>query len=123
MLNRVGRATVIVGAVGVLWAQAPPEAASGPSHVVQLPFSGRTGQPGGVAVVQNPLPAGLQSVNTITSSVQVQGSYQGSVPSAQAPGPVIALSLDDAVRRGLLYNLGAVGYNQAVRVAEAQRLI
>jgi outer membrane protein TolC len=76
-----------------------------------------------VGIVQNPLPAGLQSVNTITSTVQVQGAYQGSVPSAQAPGAPLSLSLDEAVRRGLQFNLGTVGYNQAVRVADAQRRI
>src|ERR1051325_570569 len=126
MFNIVVRAAAVwaVAACAALNAQtAPPEAGPESSRVVQLPISGRTGQSGGVGVVQNPLPAGLQSVNTITSTVQVQGSYQGSVPSAQAPGAPIALSLDDAVRRGLQYNLGAVGYNQAVRVAEAQRRI
>jgi outer membrane protein TolC len=126
MFNIVVRAAAVwaVAACAALNAQtAPPEAGPESSRVVQLPISGRTGQSGGVGVVQNPLPAGLQSVNTITSTVQVQGSYQGSVPSAQAPGAPIALSLDDAVRRGLQYNLGAVGYNQAVRVAEAQRQI
>jgi outer membrane protein TolC len=127
MSNSVIRTTVIVCAAmafAELRAQtAPPQAGPAPNRVVQLPISGRTGQPGTAGVVQNPLPAGLQSVNTITSTVQVQGSYQGSVPSAQAPGPPLALSLDDAVRRGLQYNLGAVGYNQAVRVAEAQRII
>src|SRR5438309_1969661 len=84
-----------------LYAQTvPPQSVPPPSRPVQQPLSGRTGQPGGVLTVQNPLPAGLQSVNTITSTVQVQGAYQGSVASGQA-GPAIALSLDDAVRRGL----------------------
>jgi outer membrane protein TolC len=63
----------------------------------------------------------LQSVNTITSTVQVQGAYQGSVPSAAAAGPGFALSLDEALRRGLQYNLGAIGYQNSIRQAEGLR--
>src|SRR3954447_509520 len=101
----------------------PPQSVPPSSRPVQLPLSGRTGQPGGVLTVQNPLPAGLQSVNTITSNVQVQGAYQGSVPSAATPGPSLAISLEEAVRRGLQSNLGAVVNQQSVRVAEAVRII
>jgi outer membrane protein TolC len=101
----------------------PPQSVPPSSRPVQLPLSGRTGQSGGVLTVQNPLPAGLQSVNTITSNVQVQGAYQGSVPSAATPGPSLAISLEEAVRRGLQSNLGAVVNRQSVRVAEAVRVI
>src|SRR5262252_1984446 len=104
MFNRVHRATVIVCALAssvAPHAQTVPPQAGTSSHVAPLPLSGRSGQPGAVVNVQNPLPAGLQSVNTITSTVQVQGAYQGSVPSAAAPGASISLTLDDAVRRGL----------------------
>ncbi len=73
----------------------PPEAVPSSSRVAQLPLSGRTGPP----------PA----------------AFQGSASPSPAPGPPIELSLDDAVRRGLQYNLGATGYRQAARVAEAQR--
>ena len=78
---------------------APPQSVPPSSRPMQLPLSGRTAQPGAVVTVQNPLPAGLQSVNTITSNVQVQGAYQGSVPSAQAPGAPLAISLDDFLPR------------------------
>ena len=101
----------------------PPESVPPPDRPLQLPLSGRTGQPGSVVTVQNPLPSGLQSVNTITSNVQVQGSYQGSVPSAQAPGAPMTLSLDEAVRRGLQYNLGTIVNQQGVRTAEALRAL
>jgi outer membrane protein TolC len=94
-----------------------------PSRPVQLPLSGRTSQAGTVVTVQNPLPSGLESVNTITSTVQVQGAYQGSVPSEPVPGPTIALSLDEGLRRGLQYNLGNVGFTNAVRQADALRII
>jgi outer membrane protein TolC len=99
---------------------APPQSVPPTSRPMQLPLSGRTGQAGGVSTVQNPLPAGLQSVNTITSTVQVQGAYQGSVPGA-AVGAPLALSLEEAVRRGLQFNLGAIVNQQNVRLTQAIR--
>jgi outer membrane protein TolC len=92
-----------------------------PERAVQLPLSGRTGEPGAVVTVQNPVPGGVESVNTLSSSVQVQGAYQGSVPSGQAAGAPLTLSLDDAIRRGLQANLGNVGYQNATRQALADR--
>jgi outer membrane protein TolC len=107
-----------------LWGQAPPpESVPLTDRALQLPLSGRTGTPGAVVTVQNPLPSGLQSVNTITSTVQVQGAYQGSVPSAGAAGPPFALSLEEALRRGLQYNLGAIGYQNGIRQAEGVRSV
>ncbi len=102
---------------------APPEAGTQATRAVQLPLSGRAGAAGGVSTVQNPLPGGLQSVNTITSTVQVQGSYQGSVRSAETAGPPLSLSLEEALRRGLQYNLGSVSYQNVVRQAEAARQV
>ena len=55
----------------------PPEVMPPPTRPVQLPLSGRTSQPGSAATVQTPQPGGgAQSVNTINSTVQVQGAYQ-----------------------------------------------
>ena len=107
---------------GILDAQAAATAATAPpAPPVMLPLSGRTGVPGAVVTVQNPVPGGVQSVNTITSTVDVQGAYEGSVPAAGRPGAPLALSLAEAVRRGLEYNLGTVGYQNAVHQAFAQR--
>ncbi|MBV9505068.1 MAG: TolC family protein [Acidobacteriia bacterium] len=94
-----------------------------PARAEQLPLSGRTGSPGGVDTVQNPVPGGAQTVNTLSSNVQVQGAYQGSVPAAQAAGAILPLTLADAIRRGLEYNLGTVGYQNAARQARAQELL
>ncbi|PWU01232.1 MAG: TolC family protein [Terriglobia bacterium] len=104
-------------------AQLGAPAGGGTARAAQLPLSGRTAQQGSVATVQNPLPGGTQSVNTISSSVQVQGAYQGSVAPSVTPGPVLALSLADAIRRGLQYNLGAVSFQNSVRQARAQRVV
>ncbi len=93
----------------------------GTARAAQLPLSGRTGEPGNVATVQSTLPGGAQSVNTITSTLQVQGAYQGSVLSAETPGAPLQLSLAEAIRRGLEYNLGTVGYQNSIREARALR--
>jgi outer membrane protein TolC len=93
----------------------------GSPQAAQLPLSGQTGQPGSVTSVQNVLPSGLQSVNTISSTVQVGGAYQGSVPSAQAPGAPLPLSLAEAIRRGLAYNLGPVGFQNSIRQIQGER--
>lgn len=114
------RVLLLAAICAVLDAQVPPEAGPPPSRATPVSISGRTGQPGGVATVQSTLPGGAQSVNTINSTVQVQGAYQGSVPPSQQPGPVMGLSLDEAIRRGLQYNLGSIGYANAVRLAEGQ---
>jgi outer membrane protein TolC len=116
-MRKLGCAAAVLwmgGAGGVYGQTVPPESGPTGARAVQLPLSGRTGQAGSVQTVQNPLPSGLQSVNTITSTVQVQGAYQGSVPSAAAPGLPLSLSLDAAVKRGLEYNLGAVSNRNSV---------
>ncbi|HEY7388930.1 MAG TPA: TolC family protein [Bryobacteraceae bacterium] len=96
-------------------------AAAGPAvGAVQLPLSGRTGEPGAVVTVQNPIPS-ASTVNTLSSSIEVQGAYQGSVPTSQTPGAPLRLSLADAIRRGLEANLGNVGYKNTVRQALADR--
>jgi outer membrane protein TolC len=108
-------------AAATLSAQSPvPESGPQPTRATQPPLSGRTGQPGSVATVQTALPGGAPSVNNINSTVQVQGAYQGSVPSTLTPGAPMKLSLDEALRRGLETNLGTVGYSLAVRQAQAQ---
>src|SRR5271155_4440817 len=54
-------------------------------------------------------------------ATQQQNPYLGSVP-AKATGTVIQLSLQDAITRGLRYNLGLVESNQASADVRAERL-
>ncbi len=110
-----GTALVLCAA---LQAQVPPESVPAGTRVVQPPLSGRSGQPGSVTATQTAQPGGSAGVDTINSTVQVQGAYQGSVPSAETPGTPLQLSLDEAVRRGLQYNLGPVGFQQLIRQAQ-----
>ncbi len=74
-----------------------------------------------VIATQTPVPGTTSSVNTLNTTVQVQGPYSG---SARSDKPFSgALSLREAVGRGLEYNLGAVGLNTAVRQSQAQARI
>ena len=102
---------------------ATPLSAQSSSTPIQLPASGRGLQPGSVGTTQSTVNAGGQnSVNLIDSSVNIQGSYLGSVPAGTATDAVISLSLPEALRRALDYNLGVVSVTEGVRQARAQRL-
>jgi outer membrane protein TolC len=93
------------------------------STPIQLPVSGRGLQPGSVGTTQSTVNAGGQnSVNLIDSSVNIQGSFQGSVPTGTATDTTISLSLPEALRRALDYNLGVVSVTEGARQARAQRL-
>jgi outer membrane protein TolC len=100
----------------LLQAQAPPPQATPP---VELPLSGRGGQGGSVNTVQTPVPGVTSSVNTLNTSVQVEGPYAGSVSGAAKPFSG-KLPLREAVGRGLEYNLGTEGLTQAMRQARGQ---
>jgi len=99
----------------------PPNAGQAP-RAQPLPLSGRP-QTGSVVPVQTPVAGGgPNSVNAINTSIQVQGPYQGSTPNGTVAAQPLALTLLDAVQRGIRYNLGAIGASDASRQARAQRL-
>jgi outer membrane protein TolC len=64
----------------------------------------------------------MQTPAGSNTSVQIQGAYQGSVANGTRSPAVFPLSLEDAIKRGLQYNLGAIGAGEAARQARAQRL-
>ncbi len=97
-------------------AQAPPPQGT---PAAQLALSGRGGQSGSVNTVETPVPGVTSSVNTLNTSVQVQGPYAGSVAGTAKPFSG-KLSLRDAVGRALEYNLGTEGLTQAMRQARGQ---
>ena len=79
---------------------------SGPTRPQQVPLSGRTGATAGVTVQQQPV-GGDNSVDTISTTVQVGGNYAGSTPAADATGNSgRSLTIAEAIQRGLLFNLG-----------------
>ncbi len=59
-------------------------------------------------VNQSVIPNGQASVNSINTSVQVSGPYSTSIPAPDANGGPLTLTIDEAIRRGLTYNLGAI---------------
>jgi outer membrane protein TolC len=101
----------------------PAPAAAPVTQADQLPLSGRSPQGGGVTVIQSPVPGTTTSVNTINPSIQVQGPYTGSTPSTQAVPFSGRLTLQDAMDRGVAFNLGPVGLNELLRQASAQARI
>ena len=107
-----------LGLAGELQAQFGPPPASGQTSRVQpLPTSGR---PSAGSVSTTQVPPGSNS--TIQPTTQVQGAYQGSAAHGTPDPKVLSLTLEDAIKRGLQYNLGAIGAGEAARQARAQRL-
>jgi outer membrane protein TolC len=100
-------------------AQAPPFEPTR-TQPQQLPLSGNTST-GSVTTGQTTV-ASVPGVNTLSSSIQIQGGFQGSVPTGVATKDTLLLSLDEAIKRGLAYNLGMIGAQQEEHYARAQRM-
>ncbi len=96
---------------------APP--ASTPSATI-LPASGRNNQGGSVSAAEQPVPGTTTSVNTLNPSIAISGPYSGSMRSTVAMPFTGKLSLADALKRALSYNLGGVGLQHMLGQAEAQ---
>src|SRR5262249_54752013 len=81
--------------------------------------------PGGytppVATPSAPAPS-ARTPSAPVPSGQAQSPFQGSVPTGQATGTTLALTLKDAFNRALQYNLGAIQSGQNTRSARAERL-
>lgn len=105
-----------------LHAQSPSQQVTGPTSATPLPLSGQAPTSGGVTVTQGTTSAGGgNTVNTIQSSVTVQMPYNGSTPEGKATTDVLPLTLDEALRRGLRYNLGALEQEASVQQAKGAR--
>jgi outer membrane protein TolC len=95
-------------------------ASTGTSSATMLPASGRNNEAGSVSAPEQPVPGTTTSVNTLNTSVQISGPFSGSTPSTTDMPFSGRLSLQDALRRGLAHNMGAVGLKQTVRQNHAQ---
>jgi len=120
VLARIGIYCLLSAAL--LPAQQPQPQSGGAAHADVIPLSGRSGQAGSVSATQSATPAG-SNINTLNSSVQVQGSYQGSILGPATPPGPFTLTLEEALKRGLAYNLGAVGFEQSIRQARGERYV
>jgi outer membrane protein TolC len=102
----------------VAWAQLPMggSGSAGSNRATAVPISGRTNQAGAANAQQSTTGDG------VTSSIQISGVYQGSVPGANVPNGPITLTLADAVERGLKFNLGTISADEETRAARAERI-
>jgi outer membrane protein TolC len=118
----IASVTVFIAGFEFARAQGPSQASPPATQAAPLPLSGRAGQSGSVTTIETPVSGLTSSVNTLNTSVQVQGPYQGSTRGA---GNLLSgkLSLRDAIARGLEHNLGTVGLTQAMRQAHGQARI
>ena len=112
-----------IGIALPLCAQLGPAGGGGAAtRAQQLPLSGRT-QGSSASIGQSTAgPAGSGSVNTLNSTLQTQGDIQGSVSGNDSvtpePRPV---TLAQAIKLGLQFNLSALVSNTAQRAANAER--
>jgi outer membrane protein TolC len=61
-------------------------------------------------------------ISSSPCQAQAQNTFSGSVPTGQATGTILDLSLPDAFDRALKYNLGSIESDQNTRAAHAVRL-
>src|SRR5215469_3882655 len=69
-----------------------------------------------------PINPAASSTNPSALATQGQNPYLGSTPAGKATDEEIALSLQEAIERGLRYNLGLIESSQASAESRAQRL-
>jgi outer membrane protein TolC len=115
-------AAAVLASSRPMLAQAPSQGSPPASQATPLPLSGRAGQSGSATVVDAPVPGLTSSVNTLNTSVQISGPYQGSVRGDAKP-LAGKLSLREAISRGVSHNLGVTGLTEAMRQAHGQTRI
>lgn len=105
MKQMLARSAFLLATAGLCCAQS--SGGGGSSRAAQLPLSGAMSN---------------GSVNATSDSVQINGSFSGSVAAQDVPAGPIQLSIADAVKRGLAANLGPISADDAARATRAQRL-
>jgi outer membrane protein TolC len=116
---------LLLGALACTLVSAVLQAQPGQSQSPQAQQVQLSGLPQGnnsASVQQSASPSTTSSVNTINTSIQVQGAYQGSVPGPLPTDGPIHLTFAEAIQRALRYNLGALDSSASVKQARAQRL-
>jgi outer membrane protein TolC len=117
-ITRNGFAAGFLMALNALGQFGPPPVQSSPA--LQLPVSGRAGQSGNMVITRQATTQG-EGRSVLQPSLDVNGSFAGSVPGPDLPQGEIRLSLSEAVARGLQVNLGSITADSSQRTARAQR--
>ncbi len=112
--------TILLSALSAVAQTGAPSSGTA-ARVQQVPRSGRQGA-NTVSTQQSASPGTASNAGTISTSIQVEGTYQGSVPGPNTVGRTLTLTLQDAIERGLRYNLGAVSASTSLRQVRAERL-
>jgi outer membrane protein TolC len=100
----IGTAAWIIGAAELAFGQLQPDPAS---YSISTP---------------RPINPAASSTNPSALATQGQNPYLGSTPTGTVTDQEISLSLQQAVERGLRYNLGLIESSQATAEVRAQRL-
>ncbi len=90
------------------------------ARVQQLPLSTR--EQGNISAQQSAGSGAAAGVNTVQSTVNVTGQYQGSVSDLSATSKTVALSFNNAVQLGLRFNLGGITTGNLETQVRGQRL-
>jgi outer membrane protein TolC len=116
-------AFILVTLLGSGSAQGTGGGSSTSQRAQQVQLSGRSQSGATVSAQQSAAQSGgSSSVNTVNSVVQIQGSYQGSVPAPASGNGPAALTLSEALRMGLQYNLGGISSNSTLQQLRGLRL-
>jgi hypothetical protein len=116
----VAALTVMALSCGRSFAQ--QEAASMPK-AQQVPLSGRSASGGDVQAQQSSSSnGGGTSADTVSTTIEVSGPYQGSVPDPNPPQGPVTLNLPEAIQRGLRFNLGSIDASASARQLRGARL-
>ena len=124
---------LLVFFVGLRWmllavpaasAQAPSQMPPNVTSPVMVPLSGLgQGQQNVVTVTQMTSTGGSSGVDVSNSSVDVRGPIMGSVPNGKSNSNATSLTLADALKMGLRFNLAAVGETNQTLQAQGQRRV
>jgi outer membrane protein TolC len=114
--------TLALCAVATAQAQAGSSSGSQSPKAQQVQLSGRSQSGASVSVQQSGSSNTSSSVNTINSTVQVQGNYAGSIDAPMDGAGPVDLTFAQAIQLGLRYNLGGIASDASSRQLRAQRL-
>ncbi len=92
------------------------------AHIGAIGQTQEYGSAGGSIETPRPINPAASTTNPSTRAVQSQNPYLGSVPTGEVTNGVVELTLEQAVDRGLKYNLGLIDSTQEDAAVRAQRL-